>query len=168
MCCWPSASPSLSIGGVVPIGAARMDPSSPPLTAFASLSFFPSVVPLFLFPSDRSSRNRKTFTTGKLDDNAEEPAPMRSAPVRNRRGFFRETLHAGPERVATVSAFLPVGFCRWEKATVNHRTIDRGYRLPLPTFRNSIAGHKASLTALSWRKALRTSGSKRTRFVPAW
>ena len=32
-------------------------------------------------------------------------------------------------RVATVSAFLTVGFCRWEKPTVNHRTIDRGYQL---------------------------------------
>jgi hypothetical protein len=31
------------------------------------------------------------------------------------------------ELVATVSAFLTVGFCRWEKPTVNHRTIDRGY-----------------------------------------
>ena len=32
------------------------------------------------------------------------------------------------ERVA-VSTFLTVGFCRWEKPTVNHRTIDRGYRV---------------------------------------
>ncbi len=29
---------------------------------------------------------------------------------------------------AAVSAFLTVGFCRWEKPTVNHSTIDRGYR----------------------------------------
>jgi hypothetical protein len=32
---------------------------------------------------------------------------------------------------ATVSAFLTVGFCRWEEPTVNHRTIDRGYQLTL-------------------------------------
>jgi hypothetical protein len=31
------------------------------------------------------------------------------------------------EGVATVSGFLTVGFCRWEKPPVNHRTIDRGY-----------------------------------------
>ena len=31
--------------------------------------------------------------------------------------------------VATVSAFLTVGFCRWEKPAVNHRRIDRGYPL---------------------------------------
>ena len=40
-------------------------------------------------------------------------------------------------------------------------------RLELPTLRNSITKSKASWTALSLRKALRTSGSKRTRFVPA-
>jgi hypothetical protein len=40
--------------------------------------------------------------------------------------------------------------------------------LPLPTLRNWITKRKASLTALSLRKAFRTSGSKRTRFVPAW
>jgi hypothetical protein len=38
----------------------------------------------------------------------------------------------------------------------------------LPTLRNSITKRRASLTALSLRKAFRTSGSKRTRFVPAW
>ncbi len=34
----------------------------------------------------------------------------------------------GSGRVATVSDFLTVGSCRWEKPTVNHRTIDRGYQ----------------------------------------
>ncbi len=33
--------------------------------------------------------------------------------------------------VATVSAFLTVGFCRWEKPTANHRTIDCGYQFCL-------------------------------------
>jgi hypothetical protein len=32
------------------------------------------------------------------------------------------------QRVATVSAFLTVGIWRWEKATVNLRTIDAGWR----------------------------------------
>jgi hypothetical protein len=42
-------------------------------------------------------------------------------------------------------------------------------RLPVtPTLRNSITKRKALLTALSLRKALRTSGSRRTRLVPAW
>ena len=36
------------------------------------------------------------------------------------------------------------------------------------TFRNSITKRKASLTALPLRKALWTSGSRRTRLVPAW
>ncbi len=36
-----------------------------------------------------------------------------------------------PKRVGTVSAFLTVGFCLWEKPTVNHWTIDCGYRLSL-------------------------------------
>ncbi len=35
----------------------------------------------------------------------------------------------GRYRAATVSAFLTVRFCRWETPTVNHRTIDSGYRL---------------------------------------
>jgi len=35
--------------------------------------------------------------------------------------------------VATVSAFLTVGFCRRERPTVNHRTIDRGYPLAAAT-----------------------------------
>ena len=40
--------------------------------------------------------------------------------------------------------------------------------LLLPTLRNSSTRRKASFTALSLRKALRISGSSRTRFVPAW
>jgi hypothetical protein len=39
---------------------------------------------------------------------------------------FNEPRH---QRVATLSALPTAGFCRWEKPTVNHRTIDRGYRL---------------------------------------
>jgi tetratricopeptide (TPR) repeat protein len=34
--------------------------------------------------------------------------------------------------IATVSAFLTVGFCRSEKSTVNHTTIDRGYPMAWP------------------------------------
>jgi len=48
--------------------------------AFAFSSFFPSVIPLFLFPSHRPGRNRETLAIGKLDHHAEETPPRCGLP----------------------------------------------------------------------------------------
>lgn len=47
---------------------------------FALLSPFPSFVPLFLFPGQRSGRDRQTLRAGKLNNDAEEIPPRRGLP----------------------------------------------------------------------------------------
>ena len=54
---------------------------------------------------------------------------IEAAPLPELSRFRRPWLSEIIERVATVTAFLTVGFCRWKKPTVNHRAIDRGYGL---------------------------------------